>query len=148
MEEPIYSHHQRALWLWILVGLLLGGCALHWMASHNLFVLLFIPCLAALLGILFSGLRTQVNSSHLKLSFGLGVIQKTIPRSKIFQAEAVRNSWWYGWGIRFTPHGWMWNISGLSAIQITYLNGKTFRIGTDDPDGLLIALSPCLLELA
>ena len=52
----------------------------------------------------------------------------------------VRNRWWWGFGIRWTPHGWMWNISGLDAVELTYHNGKKFRIGTDEPEALLEAL--------
>ena len=43
-------------------------------------------------------------------------------------------------GIKWTPHGWMWNISGLDAIELTYHDGKKFRIGTDEPEALLEAL--------
>ena len=31
----------------------------------------------------------------------------------------------------------MWNISGLDAVELTYTNGKKFRIGTDQPQALL-----------
>jgi len=41
---------------------------------------------------------------------------------------------------RQTPHGWMWNISGLDAVEIEYRDGKCFRIGTGDPQELLAAL--------
>ena len=58
--------------------------------------------------------------------------------------EQGRNSWWYGWGIRLTPHGWMWNISGLDAVELTYRNGKKFRIGTDELEMLLGVLKTFL----
>ena len=47
---------------------------------------------------------------------------------------------YFGFGIRLTQHGWMWNISGLDAVELTYHNGKKFRIGTDEPEALLEAL--------
>ena len=34
----------------------------------------------------------------------------------------------------------VWNISGLDAVELTYHNGKKFRIGTDEPEALLEAL--------
>ena len=34
----------------------------------------------------------------------------------------------------------VWNISGLDAIELTYHDGKKFRIGTDEPEALLEAL--------
>jgi hypothetical protein len=96
---------------------------------------------------LFHGFRVTVTDKVLHLKFGIGLIQRTIFREKIVAACQVRNSFWYGFGIRLTPHGWMWNISGLDGVEITYANGRRFRVGTDDPDGLLTALGfsnePC-----
>jgi len=34
----------------------------------------------------------------------------------------------------------VWNISGLDAVELTYCDGKKFRIGTDEPEALLEAL--------
>ena len=53
----------------------------------------------------------------------------------------VRNKWWYGWGIRKIPKGWMYNVWGLDAVELEMESGKVFRIGTDEPDQLLGALS-------
>ena len=55
--------------------------------------------------------------------------------------RAVRNKWIYGWGIRRLPGGWMYNVWGLDAIELDLVSGKRFRIGTDDPDGLLAAIT-------
>ena len=52
----------------------------------------------------------------------------------------MRNSWWYGLGIRLIPYGWMWNISGLDAIKLTHQDGNRFRIGTNQPQELYQAL--------
>jgi plasmid stabilization system protein ParE len=46
----------------------------------------------------------------------------------------------YGWGIRLTPSGWMFNVSGLDAVELTLRSGKRFRIGTDDPRDVIQAL--------
>ena len=64
------------------------------------------------------------------------MIRRAIRLFDIAEARAVRNRWWYGWGIRLTPHGWMFNISGLDAVEIEYTNGRKFRIGTDEPNEL------------
>jgi len=50
----------------------------------------------------------------------------------------VKNQWYYGWGIG----KWLWpkmliyNVSGFDAGKITLKNGKTYRIGTDEPEKL------------
>ena len=46
-----------------------------------------------------------------------------------------------GFGIRKVPGGWMWNVSGLDSVQLTFADGKRFRIGTDEP-GALEAAGP------
>ena len=98
--------------------------------------LVFIPGILMCV-VYYSSLMVEVDAQDVRLFFGRGIIRRTIPRQKIAQAEQVRNSWWYGWGIRLTPHVWMWNISGLDAVELTYTNGKKFRIGTDQPQALL-----------
>jgi len=71
---------------------------------------------------------------------GLGLIQRKIRIDEIETCEAVKNKWYYGWGIHWTPHGWLYNVSGLKAIQITMKNGKQIRFGTDEPELLCQAI--------
>ncbi len=52
----------------------------------------------------------------------------------------MSNRWYYGWGIRLTPHGRLYNLSGLEAVEVQLNTGKKFRIGTDEPDALVRAL--------
>lgn len=37
---------------------------------------------------------------------------------------------------RMTPHGWFYNVSGLSAVEIKLKTGIKYRIGTDVPQEL------------
>ena len=39
-----------------------------------------------------------------------------------------------GWGIRAIPGGWLFNVSGLKAIEIILYNNKKYQIGTDEPE--------------
>jgi len=89
---------------------------------------------------LFYGLTVEVNRDMVRLYYGFGIIHRSILHQHIAMVTQVRNRWWWGFGIRWTPHGWMWNISGLDAIELTYHDGKKFRIGTDEPEALLEAL--------
>jgi hypothetical protein len=83
--------------------------------------------------ILFDSLTVRITESRLSFHFGPGLIRRSFELKEIEEAEIVRNQWWYGWGIRLTPHGWMYNVSGMDAVQITLRGGKKFRIGTDQP---------------
>ncbi len=90
--------------------------------------------------LLFSVLTIKVGSDDVSLRFGIGLIRKKFPVSGIDSLEIVRNPWYYGWGIRKTPDGWLYNVSGLIAIELRMKNGEKFRIGTNDPVGLLNAI--------
>ncbi len=56
------------------------------------------------------------------------------------KATIVRNRWYYGWGVRLTARGWLYNVSGFDAVEILLKNGRTYRIGTDKPAKLLLAI--------
>ena len=58
----------------------------------------------------------------------------------ITSARVVRNSPLHGIGMRYIPHGRLWNVWGLDAVELQLRNGTRFRIGTDEPQALLAAL--------
>ena len=90
--------------------------------------------------LLFYSLTVEVSTDELVASFGPGVIRKRFRMADIHAARAVRNPWYYGWGIRLTPHGWLFNISGFDAVELELKDNRKFRIGTDDPQGLIAAI--------
>ena len=95
----------------------------------------------AVLTWLFGSLTIKVDGEELCHYFGPGFWKKTYLLSDIESVEQVRNSWIFGWGIRLTPHGWLYNVSGLDAVQVQLRSGRKFRIGTDDPQGVISAIS-------
>ena len=95
---------------------------------------------------LFSTLTVRVGSGTITVQFGMGVIRKRIQLSDIETYAKVRNPWYYGLGIRYTPRGWLYNIYGLSAIELLMKNGKICRIGTDDPERFAQALYEALKD--
>ena len=90
--------------------------------------------------VLFSSLTVSVTRATLKFYFGPGFWSKRIPVGDITSIRVVQNSWWYGWGIRYTPHGWLYNVSGLQAVEIEIEGDRSIRIGTDKPERLKKAL--------
>ena len=91
--------------------------------------------------ILFASLTVTGDNSFIRIKFGPGLIRKSFPLEEIESCTVVRNRWWYGWGIRITPHGWMFNVHGLDAVQLMRKNGKRSRIGTDEPQKLVEAIN-------
>ena len=94
--------------------------------------------------VLFYNLTVEIDDEHLRISFGIGLIRKRFPLDQIDTCLPVRNSWLYGWGIRLTPRGWLYNVSGLDAVELKMKSGKTCRIGTDEPAVLAAALREAL----
>lgn len=74
------------------------------------------------------------------MSFGSGVIRKRFRVEDIRTARSVRNPWYYGWGIRLTPQGWLFNVSGFDAVELELNSNRKFRIGTDEPHRLRAAI--------
>lgn len=104
-------------------------------------VLLLVFLIVALaVATLMGTLTVEVNSSLVRLRFGVGLIRKNFRLDEIASCQPVRNKWWWGWGIRLYPGGWLYNVSGLDAVELVLKNGKRFRIGTDEPRRLTDAI--------
>jgi len=137
----IYKHRQVGTLILFALGF---GVALTTM------VLILVPARPVVAGlvlvilllciILFHALTVEVTADELVVSFGSGVIRKRFRIEDIRDARIVRNPWYYGWGIRLTPHGWLFNVSGLDAVELELKNNRKFRIGTDDPQQLITSI--------
>ena len=135
-----YRHTQIG---WITGGGLAFGtalCAVVTALSPVPWISLAVLILLASCLLLFPTLTAEVTAEVFRFHFGVWLIGRRYPLEEIESCEAVRNRWWYGWGIRLTPHGWLYNVSGLDAVQVRLKNGKTFRVGTDRPAELCEAI--------
>jgi hypothetical protein len=103
-------------------------------------VMLGAGALVAVIGVLFSTLTVEVGDGALRFRFGPGPVGRRWHLSDIRHVDVVRNRWYWGWGIRLTPTGWLYNVSGLDAVQITLRSGRRYRIGTDEPEALRAAI--------
>ncbi|ABC45906.1 hypothetical protein GGQ02_002688 [Salinibacter ruber] len=92
------------------------------------------------LAVLFSSLTVTVTDQELVFYFGPGFWTRRFALNDIVSAEVVRNSALHGWGIRYTRHGWLYNVSGLRAVQLNIRGEGQIRIGTDEPEALKQAL--------
>jgi hypothetical protein len=95
----------------------------------------------AVLGLLiFGALTVEVNRKAIRLRFGIGLVRKAVPLERVRSWRPVRNPWYMGWGIRLGPGYTLWNVSGLSAVELVLADGRRFRIGTDEPEALSRAI--------
>ena len=86
----------------------------------------------------FVTLQVIIDGEYLRIKFGFGIFQKKFSLNDIMSVKTVKNHWYYGWGIRIWlwPKMWIYNVSGFDAVEIKLKNGKTYRIGTDEPQKL------------
>jgi len=86
--------------------------------------------------VLFATLTVVIEEDVLEIRFGPGAIRKKFLLKDIESCQVMKNPWYYGWGIRLTPHGWLYNVSGSYAVQVKMRTGKKYQIGTDVPNEL------------
>ncbi len=90
--------------------------------------------------VLFSTLTVIVWDGALVVFFGPGLIRRRIPLRRVREVRVVKTPWYYGWGIRLTPTGWLWNVSGLDGVEVQFDDAHRFRVGSDEPNRLAEAL--------
>lgn len=144
-----YRHTQpgtlmRVSFVVAILGFLVGAMLAAASDPKMMSVLLVLALVMFLVMLLFHSLTVEVARDYLAIRFGVGLIRKRWPLKDIDSVEIVRNRWWYGWGIRLTPHGWLFNVSGSDAVQVRLKNGKQVRIGTDEPRKLRGAIESSL----
>ncbi len=106
------------------------------------FVFSTIMVLILFILISFSTLTVSLDEKNIRIKFGYGIFSRNFELNQIASAHAVKNHWYYGWGIRFWlwPKMWIYNVSGFDAVEIIMKNGKVYRIGIDTPKELETAL--------
>jgi hypothetical protein len=143
-KTSMYSHTQFGAVLVTALGVatLLALAALMRVPARepvNVMILVVLAVMAAAM-FLFRSLTVEVSSGVVAVWFGSGLISRRFPVGEIRAARVVRNPWYYGWGIRLTPGGWMFNVSGFDAVELELTGARRFRIGTDEPRELVTAI--------
>src|SRR6266478_3859818 len=143
--SAMYKHRQTGSLIVILSGVVVLGFGasayiLHQQAIPGASIALSfaLPAGVVLLVLfLFGSLTVKVNDESVDIRFGPGLIGKRLRLADVQSCRPVRNSSWCGWGIRWIGRGqWLFNVSGLDAVELSMKNGKRYRIGTDEPQKL------------
>ena len=94
----------------------------------------------------FVTLTASIDENYFRIKFAYGIFVRKFALSQITSVQAVKNHWYYGWGIRLWlwPKMWIYNISGFDAVEIIMRNGKIYRIGTDTPGELEVAIKQAI----
>jgi hypothetical protein len=82
-----------------------------------------------------------VTDDELRWHFGPGRDWR-IARADIDNAAIVPHRWIGGYGLRwYGPNRWVYIVSGRDTVEVHLKQGGWRRLGTDDPQGLLKALT-------
>lgn len=148
-----YEHTQPGTFIRVWVGLYgviwAAIAAAMWVPGVEVGGAIACGVLAAICAVivpLFHSLTVRFSRDAVLLSFGVGLIRKRFPLDEIRAAGVVRNPWYYGWGIKKIPGGWLFNVSGLDAVEIQLKHDRTARIGTDQPRELCAAIEAAALD--
>jgi hypothetical protein len=92
--------------------------------------------------LLFYGMKTEVTENSIRISYGIGLIRKTIKLTNVKSVSVVSNPWYYGWGIRLIPNGWLYNINGSAGVELAFKDrSRIIRIGSGNASALNKAIS-------
>src|SRR6266540_5540721 len=145
MEQAIYKHKQMGWPILVLCGAVL--LILAW-AAVTLFVkagpprggavgglvgLLAVAVVLLAVMVLFASLTVILSDDSIEARFGPGLIRKRFSLPDVEACKVVRNPWLLGWGIRWFPGCWVFNIAGFDAVELLMKDGRRYRIGTDEP---------------
>ena len=129
---------QNGTVMFVAAGLVFTAATIILAQSSANDILLFpIGILILIVLLIFYKLDIEITNSTVNVRFGVGLIHSQIALSNIIEAKVVRNSWWMGWGIRFSSNYTLYSVSGLDAVELTLKGKKSkIRIGTNAPEEL------------
>ncbi|MGO2372031.1 MAG: hypothetical protein ACTH5C_06660 [Pseudoalteromonas prydzensis] len=142
----MYQHKQFALFIFVILSWIASFVGLAWYLIGADMPLMVFAAILLLVGFLFHGLTIKVDDNQISWGFGPGVFGDKLQLADIIEAKAVENSFRHGIGLRITHDGWIYTVSGFSAVQLTLKDGSQYRLGTNDQDGLLAALAGKISE--
>jgi len=147
MKKVLYQKTQNGLLLNIILFVsitsLLFALKMPENTNGSRFVLIALILLLITVWLLLYKLTIVIDKDTITAIFGIGFLKRKIKIEDIdfTTLEIVKPHFLTGIGIRLTPKGWLWNVKFGKAIFFKTKNGKTFFVGTDEPDVIKETLS-------
>ncbi len=137
----IYEHSQTGTGVIGLLGaglLFTGGVMGSRGPDATLVVVFFVLAVCLFL---FCRLMVRVGADCLEVRLHGGIRVRRVFLRDITSHRPITYPWFYGWGIRLVPGGWLIGVSGRQAVEIVQSDHRRLLVGTDEPDVLDAALS-------
>ncbi len=141
--EADYKHTQfgaLTLIVFLVTGVLIALIVPSMIAEDRMVVAFVMMGLYLLVLALFYAFTVEISEGKLKFWFGIGAIGKSYSLMEIQSTQEVENPWYYLWGVKSIPGGWLYAIAPGSAAEIDFSNGKIARLGTTQPKMLIKAI--------
>jgi len=90
--------------------------------------------------LLFATLTVEVDECHIRIVFGVGIVRKTIALSDVVRCDVMPVRVLWGWGVHWTPSGWLYNVGGRAGVRIQMARERAVIVGSDDAGGLTNAI--------
>lgn len=90
--------------------------------------------------LLLGTLTVEVDAREVRVRFGIGFFRKSVPLADIRRCEVIRTRVWWGWGLHWTPAGWLYNVSGREAVRLELASERAVMIGSDEAPALKQAI--------
>jgi len=136
VPRPWALLYPAVLLFWIIPLAVVGATAevLLWSIPSMLVALVAIRA--------FMMLTISVADGEVVTVFHWGWPRRRISLADVTSQRVTTHGARYGWGIRFVPGGTLWRVWGRDSVELTLADkGRTFSIGTADPEGLLAAIA-------
>lgn len=134
-----YRHTQYGALMFIvflITGVLIAVVAVAIIAEGRTLAAV-IMILGYLLGLgMFYSSTIEISEEKLKFWFGIGIVRKTFVLSEIQSSKEVDIPWYYFWGVKSIPGGWLWSIAPGTGVEIVLKNGSIVLLGTNQPEKL------------
>lgn len=140
MNKIHYRHTQAGFLLIMIIGVAIValGMVSAVYGANPVTMVVSLVLLAALLA--FRTLTVEIDDELLRMHFGGKLFRKSIPLRDVDSVRVVKTPWFYGWGLKWSPHGWVYRVSGLMTVEVRLKNGRRYRIGSDEPEKLAGAI--------
>ncbi len=140
MRHPVYAHTQSLRLLWaislpVTVGVGTAIVAEKGAAGWPGVALLLLVTVGTLL--VLGSFTVEVGEGRIEWRFGvLGWPRWQLALDEIVSVEVTTTSALEGWGIQRTKTGMLYNAQGLQALRLRLRDGRTLRLGSDEPERL------------
>lgn len=134
-----YSNRQKGTVLLLVMGGVICFTSLIAMSTNSGVAWSLIILLAGV-SFLFHSLNIRVNDQVIQWSFGPGFWKKSISLGAINSVKLIESPWYNGLGIRLISSGWLYIVSGTTAVELELKNGSKISLGTNDPENLINAI--------